>query len=370
MRRHLPIEPRRIVLIKSHSAGIGDILRSSAAWAVLKNRWPKVELHLVFLTRWPGYPSEALIQEHHLLSSAHFLPMEESHFWKARGVGPQTWGRLLPALKEIAKQIQPDLIIDHEPFGLETSLSALWLRSLSKAPIVGVNQVLGRGLLYDVAGPSLRNYAKQQDLSWPMDYTERDFAALAALGLYREGQKIVLAETESGRLFRNELIERLPQKRSPVIGLNIGCGTLDAEKKRPDLNVLVSVFGKVQQSIPHTLLLTGAPNEQEINRSFIKKYQEQWGDEERLIDLAGFTSLSSLTGVINLCDGFISSDSGPYHMAVAQGVPTLALFNFASPEHYHHEASIVMMNDFDQYSLVSFFENVNNPLLRGTPWNG
>lgn len=370
MRRRLPAEPRRIIMIKSHSAGVGDILRSSAAWAVLKKRWPNVELHLVFLTRWPGYPSEELIQEHHLLSSAHFLPMNEGRFWKVRGVGPRTWVRLLPALRKIAEQVQPDLIIDHEPFGLETSLAALWLRSLSKVPIVGVNQVLGRGLLYDVSGPSLRNYAKRQKLSWPMDYTERDFAALAALGLYREGQKIVLAETESGRLFREQLQRQLPKEGLPVIGLNIGCGTPDAEKKRPDLDLLVSALGYMQQKLSYVLLLTGAPNEREINRSFMKKYQDKWGDVHCLIDLSGLTTLSGLTGVITLCDGFISSDSGPYHMAVAQGIPTLALFNFASPEHYHHEASIVMMNDFDQYSLLGFFEKVNNPPLRKTQWNG
>ena len=52
MPRPLPVEPHRILLIKSHSAGIGDILRSSAAWAVLKKHWPGAELHLVLLTRW------------------------------------------------------------------------------------------------------------------------------------------------------------------------------------------------------------------------------------------------------------------------------------------------------------------------------
>ncbi len=77
IRRPLPEYPRRIILIKSHSAGIGDILRSSAAWAVLKRRWPEAELHLVFLTRWPGYPSESLISSHQLLDSTHFLPMPD-----------------------------------------------------------------------------------------------------------------------------------------------------------------------------------------------------------------------------------------------------------------------------------------------------
>ncbi|OCB01782.1 glycosyltransferase [Acidithiobacillus ferrivorans] len=341
MPRPLPVEPHRILLIKSHSAGIGDILRSSAAWAVLKKRWPDAELHLVFLTRWPGYPSESLIQEHHLLSSTHFLPMQEGRFAGIRGVGPYVWRRLLPELRRIVQDLQPDLIIDHEPFGIETSIAAHWMRHFCAAPTVGVNQVLGRGRLYDYAGPSLQGYALQQGLSWPMDYTERDFAALAALGLERNGQRIVLQETEAGRHVRESLQPRLP-KGLPVIGVNIGCGTPDAEKKRPSFGFLVEVMGQVAAASPHILLLTGAPNERSINQDFLGQYAARWGDVGHILDIAGQTIPSGLTGALAICDIFVSSDSGPYHMAVAMGLPTLALFNFHSPEHYHDEASVVV----------------------------
>ncbi|CDQ08759.1 Glycosyl transferase family 9 [Acidithiobacillus ferrivorans] len=352
MPRPLPIEPRRILLIKSHSAGTGDILRSSAAWAVLKKRWPEVELHLVFLTRWPGYPSEALIREHHLLSSAHFLPMQEGRFAGIRGVGPRTWRRLLPELRRIVQDLQPDLIIDHEPFGIETSIAARWMRHFCSAPTVGVNQVLGRGRFYDHAGPNLQRYAHQHDLPWPMDYTERDCAALAALGLERDGQRIVLQETAAGRAFRELLLPRLPADRL-VIGLNIGCGTPDAEKKRPSVEFLVEVMGQVAAASPHILLLTGAPNERSINQGFLGQYAARWGDVEHILDIAGQTTLSGLTGALAVCDIFVSSDSGPYHMAVAMGVSTLALFNFPSPEHYHSEVAIVMMEHCDVAACVA-----------------
>lgn len=341
MPRPLPVKPHRILLIKSHSAGIGDILRSSATWAVLKKRWPDADLHLVFLTRWPGYPSEALIRDHHLLSSAHFLPMQEGCCAGIRGVGPSTWRRLLPELRRVARDLQPDLIVDHEPFGIETSIAARWMRRFCAAPTVGVNQVPGRGWLYDDAGPGLQNYARQRGLPWPMDYTERDFAVLAALGLERDGQRIVLQESEAGRHVRESLQSRLPKDRL-VIGLNIGCGTPDAEKKRPSVGFLVEVMGQVAAVSPHILLLTGAPNERSINQDFLGQYAARWGDVGHIVDIAGQTTPSGLTGALAICDMFVSSDSGPYHMAVAMGVPTLALFNFPSPEHYHREASVVV----------------------------
>ncbi|WP_163095432.1 glycosyltransferase family 9 protein [Acidithiobacillus ferrianus] len=346
MPRPLPGNPHRILLIKSHSAGIGDILRSSAAWAVLKKRWPDAELHLVFLTRWPGYPSETLIREHYLLSGAHFLPMQEGRFAGIRGVGPSTWRRLLPELRRVAQDLQPDLIVDHEPFGIETSIAARWMRRFCMAPTVGVNQVPGRGWLYDHAGPSLRSYALRRGLSWPMDYTERDFAALAGLGLARDGQRIVLQETKAGRTFRETLRPRLLADR-PVIGLNIGCGTRDAERKRPAIGFLVEMMGRVAAASPHTLLLTGALNERGINQHYLRRYAARWGGGEHILDIAGQTTPSDLTGALAICDIFVSSDSGPYHMAVAMGVPTVALFNFASPEHYHDGAATIVMEDRD-----------------------
>ena len=337
MPRPLPVEPHRILLIKSHSAGIGDILRSSAAWAVLKKRWPDAELHLVFLTRWPGYPSEALIRDHHLLASAHFLPMQEGRFAGMRGVGPRIWRRLLPELRRIAQEVQPDLIIDHEPFGIETSIAARWVRRFCAAPTVGVNQVPGRGWLYDYAGPGLQEYARRHELSWPMDYTERDFAALAALKLERDGQRIVLQETEAGHAFREMLQARLPADR-PIIGLNIGCGSVDAVNRRPPMGLLVAVAQRLHQEYFHQLLLMGAPNERTINAEFMAACASFLGGQEDIIDLSGETTLSELTGAIASCDVFVSGDSGPYHMAIGLGVPTVALFNFPNAEACHQHA--------------------------------
>jgi ADP-heptose:LPS heptosyltransferase len=82
------------------------------------------------------------------------------------------------------------------------------------------------------------------------------------------------------------------------------------------------------------LVLTGAAFEQDINRDFLSRL----GPSGPVVDLAGRTSLLELTGAIAACRLFISSDSGPYHMAVGLRVPTLALFRWPSPQHYHHYA--------------------------------
>ena len=51
----------------------------------------------------------------------------------------------------------------------------------------------------------------------------------------------------------------------------------------------------------------------------------------KTINLAGKTDIFQLGAVIELCDLFISCDSGPMHIAAAVGTPTVALFGPTSP---------------------------------------
>lgn len=342
LRRPLPSHPRRIILIKSHSAGIGDILRSSAAWAVLKRRWPDAELHLIFLTRWPGYPSEELISRHHLLHSAHFLPLQEGRFAGMRGVGPKGWRSLLPELRRLGKEIQPDLIIDHEPHGIETAIASRILRAQSpRAATVGVAQVPGRGLLYDHSGPSLSSYAQKHGLPQPMEYTERDFAALAALGLERKGQPICLTETADGIAWRSANWFRFQSR--PVLGLNIGCGTPGAESRRPPVDLLVASLGPAYVPENVVIVLAGSSAEKDITAGFVSEYRQRWGWGRSIIEYAGQTSLSELTGLISSCRVFVSGDSGPYHMAVGLGIPTIVFFHKDFPPAYHRQDDVQLL---------------------------
>jgi ADP-heptose:LPS heptosyltransferase len=91
-------------------------------------------------------------------------------------------------------------------------------------------------------------------------------------------------------------------------------------------------------SQPSLILLSGAGFEKVINQEFIDAFQAIHGETTPVINCAGQSSLSGLTGLIDLCDLFLSSDSGPYHMAVAMQKPTLAWFMLDEPTSYHHEA--------------------------------
>ena len=315
------LTPRRILMIRSHSMGIGDVLRSSAAWMSLKKRWPEASLHLLFLSRHKGYPTETLVQHHHALASAQFLTIKTAQPGDptARSV---PWRELQPSLREVAQRVQPDLIIDFEPHGLRTTRVTRELKRLSKAQTVGIGQFPGRGWLYDWVAPSVSQFQQDHGLSQPMDYTERDYVVLAALGIEREGQPISL-QVQAGVRHALQGMGFQRQEALPLLGLNIGCGTPDALDRRPQLDELVKAFMHLHAIQPFQLVLTGAKFEKATNQAFMDQMVQSGFAADRLFDASGTQNLLELAAVIDEADVFVSSDSGPYHMAVGLGKPTL-----------------------------------------------
>ena len=338
--------PHSILLIKGHSAGIGDLLRSSAAWRALRNRFPDVQLHLLLLTKDPGYPSEGFIARHHLLSS--FCSLDKrTHGWAG-------WRHFLAAAVEFAAACQPDMVIDFEPHGLRTSVLCRCLSHWHRPVTVGINQVPLRGIFYTRAAVSTKRFARERNMPNGLEYTDRDFVALAALGIERGDTAIELRATKEGEIFGHEFRRwHGLSETTRLLGLNIGCGTPDALPKRPSLAMLSKLAARLQTQHNLQLVLTGAPFEAEVNREFIQIHRQD--HPAPVLDLAGKTNLLELAGLIQECDLFISSDSGPYHMAVALRVPTLAIFVHDNWQHFHHHPWVkcVCANSLEALPLLT-----------------
>ncbi|MCD6508286.1 lipopolysaccharide heptosyltransferase II [Candidatus Poribacteria bacterium] len=73
------------------------------------------------------------------------------------------------------------------------------------------------------------------------------------------------------------------------------------------------------------IIITGSPDDVPL----AEKIEEM--TRCKVINLAGRTDIFQLGAVIELCDLFISCDSGPMHIAAAVGTPTVALFGPTSP---------------------------------------
>jgi ADP-heptose:LPS heptosyltransferase len=207
---------------------------------------------------------------------------------------------------------------------------------------LGIAQFPLRRFFYDLSAPSSRAYQRLHGLPHPMDYTERDFVALAALGITRAGTPITLRLSAKGLQWQARHALKPVAGRRLVV-LNIGCGTEDALPKRPALAALVQALAALFVQAPFDLHLSGAGFEAEVNTQFVQMFQahlQTLGAVCTVQDWAGQLSIEESAALLAQADVVVSSDSGPYHMAVALGVPTLCWFNFATPPSYHHQAGV------------------------------
>ena len=341
----MPLNPKNILLIKAHSMGIGDLLRSSAAWLALKEKWPGATLHLLMLSKHAGYPSEELIRSHYLLGSATFITVKTGHPGLA-GQNNLAISTIFSAIEHRLKAQKIDLVIDCEPFGIKTSLVARRIGRLKKALTVGIAQFPLRKYFYDLSAPALKEYIKSNRLELPLDYTERDFVALAALGVARTGRKINLQVTNEGLDWQKKYAGQNFQNNQKIVTLNIGCGTADALNRRPSIPILVACMANLYRQSPFTLWLSGADFERDINFEFAVALRASLKESNlkcEIVDWSGLCSLSQLTGLLSRSDLVISTDSGPYHMAVALGVPTLCWFNFENPAAMHRQKNVTSL---------------------------
>lgn len=338
------LNPKNILLIKAHSMGIGDLLRSSAAWLALKEKWPEAKLHLLMLSKHAGYPSEELIRAHYLLESATFITVKAGH----PGLSGQknlAISTIFSAIENSLKTQEIDLVIDCEPFGVKTSLVARRIGRLKKALTVGIAQFPLRKYFYDLSAPSLKEYIKSNHLELPLDYTERDFVALAPLGVAREGKKINLQVNSEGLDWQKKYASQKP-KNKKIVTLNIGCGTADALNKRPSIPMLAACVATLFRQSPFTLWLSGANFERDINVEFADALRASLKESNlkcEIVDWSGQCNLCQLTGLLASSDLVISTDSGPYHMAVALGVSTLCWFNFDTPASLHRQENVTSL---------------------------
>ena len=70
------------------------------------------------------------------------------------------------------------------------------------------------------------------------------------------------------------------------------------------------------------IIFTGTPNESDL----VKSIQDKMEHKDKTINAAGEINLNQLFYLMTKCRLFIGNDSGPMHIAAAQGIKTLGLF--------------------------------------------
>jgi ADP-heptose:LPS heptosyltransferase len=282
---------------------IGDVLMSLPALADLRAAYPAARLRLAV-----GQWSEEIARR---------APVDEVLVWSAPWVGrPQEGAVTARALWRKARALRGDNI--DLAFDLQGDVRAAWLMSLTGArERVGYANTGGARLLTRVV-------ALDETISW-VEQNRLAVAAAAGASAMGQGQPVTLLGEADRARARDFLRAEGLEGHRPLIGLHASGGRA---VKQWGLGRWQEVAGRLQREFGAAVLLTGSTADKDLAR------QVGEGLEGPMRDLTGRLSLLDALAVIGALDLFLSSDTGPMHMAAAVGTPSVSVFGPSDARRY------------------------------------
>ncbi len=159
-------------------------------------------------------------------------------------------------------------------------------------------------------------------------------------GVESDSKKIELFVTDDERKRIDVFLKKIGiNQNSFIIGFQPGAAKV--YKRWPEENFVK--LGKMLSEIKNNIriIITGDSNEKEL--------AEGISDKVNGISFAGKLTLREIFAVIERCSLFITNDTGPMHIAVALGIPTIALFSATGEE------------NIEPYRSVSTFTVISKP---------
>lgn len=154
---------------------------------------------------------------------------------------------------------------------------------------------------------------------------ERNLSLLDALGVPSSGfrRAPVIEPTAAARESVARMFAALGvDGGAPVIGVNPGSVWAT---KRWTAQGYADLIGALRRRSGARVVLFGGPDDREV----VDRVLALSGDAA--VSLVGRVGLRELAAAIERCSVFITNDSGPMHVAVARGVPVVAIFCATTP---------------------------------------
>jgi ADP-heptose:LPS heptosyltransferase len=128
------------------------------------------------------------------------------------------------------------------------------------------------------------------------------------------------------------LSERGILKGDCLLGVNVNASDLAYCRKWPIERFAESINLLLRQNKELKVFLTGALSEKEYTASIFRFLEEDI--QNRVFDLSGSLDLGQFLALLGRLHIFLTNDSGPFHLAKAQGVTTVSIWGPGSPQLY------------------------------------
>jgi heptosyltransferase II len=284
--------PQSILLIQT--AFLGDAVLTTPLVDALHRQWPQSPLTLL------STPETAEVFRR--------LPgVQDVIVYDKRG-RERSFGALMHLIGSLRDRRFALAIIPHRSF--KSALMACLARIPRR---IGFSASQGRWLLTDVI-----------PFQWGVHDVDRNMALLTALGVDAPAPRLTMSpdpHAVEGVKARLAAAGLRPETR--LVGIH--AGSVWATKRW-----LPERFAEVADRLmaePGTqVVFVGGPKDREATEALVQSMKQ------RPLNWVGETSLGELVAVIGRCSVFLTNDSGPMHVAVACGVPTVAIFGPTTKE--------------------------------------
>lgn len=238
--------------------------------------------------------------------------------------------KFLAILKEIAhllslRKKQFDLIIDFQNFG-ETALITHFCKAKEKR---GAPKKKNKEYAYTII------VSREES-----GHRSQFFSRIAGVDDSLDFSKMVLSET--AKAYRTFLMVKLDQSKK-TIGLNIG----STQETRRWSEKNFAQFGEHYKKDFNVIVFAGKRE---------KQYLDAFSND---IIRVSDVNVDELCGAIDVCDYFVSNDTGPMHVAAALGISTLTFFSTGTDANTGALSSQkVFLSNFDNINALNVQEAI------------
>jgi ADP-heptose:LPS heptosyltransferase len=301
-------EVRRVLLLRLER--IGDLLMVLDAIRDARTAWPAAEIDLAV-----GSWNAPLAR---LIPGVTSIDVADAP-WLARGTGAMSWRALIAHARGWRRR-RYDLVVNFEP-DIRSNVLA-WLSGAPRR--VGYWSAGGGALLTDALEYAPKMHVSENARVLVARAAGRDAAAPSRTRITPELEPPADATIRAA--------ERLGPARGPLVGVHVSGGR---ESKQWHLDRFASVARELAGARGATIVLTGS----DADRPMVDIVKRDLAGV-RVVDATGGMDVPTLAALLARLDLFITSDTGPMHLAAAMGTPVVALFGPSQPERYGPRASL------------------------------
>jgi heptosyltransferase-2 len=293
-----PIQPKNIkrLLIRSTN-WIGDAVMTTPAVRAIRKNFPDAEISI--LTKpWvaPVFEASPYIDNILIYDDAK----------KHKGFP----GKLRLA-KELKKYDFDAAIL------LQNAIEAAIITFFARIPYrIGYSRD-ARGFLLTHSVPCTNQIRKIHQTGYYLNILEK-------LGLKTDGTSLNLFVDKKDKKNAEQILERNGiSKKNLLVGINPSATFGPAKQWFPERYAALS--DKIQKVFGAGIIIFGGPGDAELGNRISENMQYP------CVNLCGKTTLNEAIALINMCNLFITNDSGLMHVAAALDIPLIAIFGSTNP---------------------------------------